>query len=290
LPGFIHQTERHLALNGPATKEIQPLQGISAAINTAAGDSSNASGSTHHERPKTRGQQIRSVATILFPDLARDLHLLEEIQEGRRSSGLDASRKSTGLGTAASPPDPLVQYLLQRPLHKATPLRQACAPSQTNKDNPITAQRQRFTAEEKKKGIARTPMEEEHSLPQRQIGEGSTSLSWKQQGLHCSHPHTAGSRLQEEAHQQQRQSPLKDLEHATHSRDRQEDEQGSREVKPPYWWRAHAQGKCFNCFSTEHRVAHCRNLRACLYVRKSCFFNVLQQNVNFGFLVNIVLP
>jgi hypothetical protein len=220
---------------------------------------------------EARRHQINSVATILFPDLAQDLQLLTKMQERKRSAGLDATSTV-----------PLVQDLLQRPIHEVSPTRLVFTPPPANMEACV-AQRKRLSAEEKGKEV-----EGRQSRPPLQYGESSVAFNWMKKRIEGPHLHNERSRHQEEVQKNQR--PLLHTTPRPSSHGQLHlDEQGFSEVKPPYWWRkeklhsrgsseprqpmvteqgrkkflSHVQGKCLNCFSTDHRVAHCRNSTKC---------------------------
>jgi hypothetical protein len=202
-------------------------------------------GSTINAAVEARDQQMKSVATILFSDLARDLQLLAEVQREMRCSAFEAANRgtpepliqggknSTELNTAGeSPPDPLVQDLLQRPLHEVTPTRPAFNTSPANLDNRATAHRKRFTIEEKGKGKESMSDEVKHSFPTRPTGESSSAACSEQQRID---DFRARHRPREEKQIHISHPQLNFRPHAL------EDEQGFREVKSPYWWRTERQ-------------------------------------------------
>lgn len=101
------------------------------------------------------------MAAILFLNLAQDLQLIVEIQEGKRSAGLDAAdqsmpdplvlggKKHSELDAAdGSSPNPLVQDLLQHPLHEIISTRFVFTTPPASKDNQFTAHGKRFTGAE----------------------------------------------------------------------------------------------------------------------------------------------
>jgi hypothetical protein len=227
--------EPRLAQVDHATEEIRGIQEGGVDINSAAPVSSFEEELCGPKESMAQGQLPRSEpSTLLFPDLARDLHLLNQIQEERRNSRLEAADRDT--------PDPLVLDLLQwlperipdgtESVHgtSKTPLDTSKTPPASGVSRATGQWEMCFTYAEKEKWQQRVQAGAAHSSFHKPVEDTSIKMSW-------GHHRVAGNEYNDGQAAHSAGSSRWEGEPLTPRHQLQEDEQGFRAVKSPYWWR-----------------------------------------------------
>lgn len=266
-----------LIAKGPVTEKSEAHLGAATAPPTASSENA------FNAAAEVRSQRLKSVTTTLFPDLTTDLQLLEEMRRRKRGTVLEAENQGTPDCGAHLPQD-----LLQQPLHEAL-----ATQGVSSKFDGVTThcnslidgglEKGKGTQADGKHSSLKSLPEERNSVEQ----QGRQNIEDRQHNHPL--PQMAKHRHREEKKINGGHSPLS-IRQQAHSRSHlRVDEQGFSEVKPRYWWRkerlyseesnrlqeqwrseqkrralmSYAQGKYFNCFSTDHRVAQCRNNTKC---------------------------
>ncbi|CAN6302984.1 unnamed protein product [Urochloa humidicola] len=293
-PAFDPQVHSNLTTGDLDTREIEPVLGQ---VQTpAVGSSKVAAASPSAERLPLEDphqlpgrhppdQQAGTAAKVFLPDLAQEIQLQESFNSKCRGSGQEGNHAEEG-------EDPLILDLIQRCINReilhdppvgeifiATSIQGAtvmqkektrCSSSEKGKRVQSEATLGRHQSSQLKKATL-SSLTADHKLQQ-----GECSTAWEVRSPQSPLFQYPSGLWRGEQKQQQKNFPIDSC-----------DEQGFHEAKSAYWWRysnsrdklqpqqskgdeqrrqrylAHVKGKCLNCFSTEHRVVHCRNNTKC---------------------------
>ncbi|XP_072147512.1 uncharacterized protein [Setaria viridis] len=234
------------------------------------------------EDAPSQDHQARPEDSIL-PDLAQDLRLQADITLTRPGARLDGPDE-----------DPLVKDLLQRLASREIPQNPPVdvTTAQTPQGTRVMGREMKQSiSSEKGKGQVAEARPRQHSIQLAARERSNTTGNWKFQSGECSRVSGAQGRQSSYYQERSKRPSQQECPRRTERHwqpEAQLEEHGFQIVKAPYWWRKigthsredskhhqpgqeerrkkyreHVKGKCLNCYSTQHRVAHCNYQAKC---------------------------